>query len=159
MIQLKYQIIDGNTDDNNAILGLDLQSTFDKVKYLAFLSQVSKLNMGVRSYSYIEDILTVRTADLRAGDLQKQAKKHGSIGTPQGWVISPMIFNLVMIGMGERLASIDYARHSIYADDITVWAVGGSNAHIESTLQPAVDAVEDQREGTGLTCSPNNGNF
>lgn len=65
-----------------------------------------------------------------------------------------MLFNLVMIGVAEKLASIKDARHTIYADDITVWVVGGSDAHFESTLQAAVDAIEDQLEGTGLWCSP-----
>lgn len=45
-----------------------------------------------------------------------------------------MLFNLVMIRVAERLASIEDARRTIYADDITVWVVGGSDAHIESTL-------------------------
>lgn len=154
MIQLKHQIIDGNTSDNKAILGLDLQSAFDKVRHSAILCQVSKLNMGERSYKYIKDFLTDRTAELRAGDLQAQEKKLGSTGTPQGSVISPMLFNLVMIGVAERLGNIKEVRHTIYADDITLWVEGGSDAHIESTLQAAVDAIEDHLDGTGLRCSP-----
>ncbi|XP_075535920.1 uncharacterized protein LOC142571447 [Dermacentor variabilis] len=156
MLQLKYQIIDdgGSTRDNKAILGLDLQSAFDKVKHSAILSQVSKLNMGERSYNYIKDFLTDRTVELRAGHLQTQEKKLGSTGTPQGSVISPMLFNLVMIGVAEKLGHIEDVRHTIYADDITLWVTGGSDAHIEGALQAAVDAIEDQLEGTGLRCSP-----
>lgn len=156
MLQLKYQIIDGDGSarDNKAILGLDLQSAFDKVKHSAILSQVSNLNMGERSYNYIKDFLTDRTAELRAGDLQTQEKKLGSTGTPQGSVISPMLFNLVMIGVAEKLADVEHVRHTIYADDITLWVTGGSDAHIECALQTAVDAIEDRLEGTGLICSP-----
>lgn len=122
VLQLKYQIIDngGNARDNKAILGLDLQRAFDKVKHLAILSQVSKLNMGERSYNYINDFLTDRIAELRAGDLQTQEKELGSTGTPQGSVISPMLFNLVMIGVAEKLTDIEDVRHIIYVDDITL---------------------------------------
>lgn len=66
------------------------------MKHSAILSQVSELNMGERSYSYINDFLTDRTAELRAGDIQLQ-DKLGSTGTPQGSVISPLLFNLVII--------------------------------------------------------------
>ncbi|XP_050051467.1 uncharacterized protein [Dermacentor andersoni] len=156
MLQLKYQIIDdgGSARDNKAILGLDLQSAFDKLKHSAILSQVSKLNMGERSYNYIKDFLTDRTVELRAGDLQTQEKKLGSTGTPQGSVLSPMLFNLVMIGVAEKLGHIEDVRHTIYADDITLWVTGGSDVHIEGAMQAAVDAIEYQQEGTGLRCSP-----
>ncbi|XP_077564790.1 uncharacterized protein LOC144180295 [Haemaphysalis longicornis] len=155
MIQLKHEILDdsGASRDNKAILGLDLQSAFDNVKHSAILSQVSKLNMGERSYNYIQDFLTGRTAQLRAGHLQLDDKKLGSTGTPQGSVISPLLFNLVMIGVANRLATVGI-RHTIYADDITLWVDRGSDGHIETKLQEAVDAIEEHLDGTGLVCSP-----
>ncbi|XP_077548763.1 uncharacterized protein LOC144162149 [Haemaphysalis longicornis] len=155
MLQLKNAIVDdtGISRDNKTILGLDLQSAFDKVKHSAILSQVSKLNMGERSYNYIKDFLTDRTAELRAGDIQLQDKKLGSTGTPQGSVISPLLFNLVMIGVADRLAKVG-VRHTIYADDITIWTTGGSDSQIEAKLQEAVNAIEDHLDGSGLVCSP-----
>ncbi|XP_077548005.1 uncharacterized protein LOC144160658 [Haemaphysalis longicornis] len=49
MIQIRHQIIDDQTRENKAILGLDLESAFDKVTHAAVLRQVSELNMGERS--------------------------------------------------------------------------------------------------------------
>ncbi|XP_077553740.1 uncharacterized protein LOC144168676 [Haemaphysalis longicornis] len=83
MIQLKHQIIDGNTNDKKAI-GLDLQSTFDKVKHSATLCPVSEVKMGVRSHNYIKDFLTGRTTELRTGDFQTQEKKLGSTALHKG---------------------------------------------------------------------------
>lgn len=105
MILLKNEIIDDMTatKDNRAILGLDLQSAFDKERHSAILAQVSRLNMGRKTYEYIKDFLTERTTEICAGDLQLEEKKLGSVGTPQGSVISPLLFNLVMIGVGNRL--------------------------------------------------------
>ncbi|XP_050033052.2 uncharacterized protein [Dermacentor andersoni] len=57
-----------------------------------------------------------------------------------------MLFNLVMIGVAEKLADIEDVRHTVYADDITLWVTGGSHAHIEGALQAAIDAIEDQLE-------------
>lgn len=154
MLQLKAEIIDKEgTRDNRVILGLDLQSAFDKVKHSAILAQVSKLNMGETSYNYIKDFLTDRVVELHAGDLQLKEKMLGSTGTPQGSVVSPLLFNLVMIGVAEALARTG-VRHTIYADDITLWVTGGSDAYIESQLQAAVTAIEQHLFGTGLVCSP-----
>lgn len=50
-IQIKHQVIDGETRDSKAVLGLDL------VTHSAILVQVSHLNLGERSYEYIKDFL------------------------------------------------------------------------------------------------------
>ncbi|XP_070392943.1 uncharacterized protein [Dermacentor albipictus] len=115
---------------------------------------VSRLNMGKRTYAYIKDFLTERTTEIIARDQRLQKKKLGSVGTPQGSVISPLLFNLVMIGVAERLSRVARVRHTIYADDLTLWDPGGSDGHIENTLQEAVDAIEEQLDGSGLICSP-----
>lgn len=78
----------------------------------------------------------------------------GSVGTPQGSVISPILFNMVMIGVADRLAGLPDVKHTIYADDITLWTTGGSDGHIEAVLQQAIDEIESQLQGTGLVCSP-----
>ncbi|KAG0443022.1 hypothetical protein HPB47_015372 [Ixodes persulcatus] len=152
MIQLKHEIVDVplSTGDNKAILGLDLQSAFDKVAHSAILAQVTKLDMGRRSYNYIRDFLTGRTTRLCAGDVELDEKELGSVGTPQGSVISPLLFNVVMIGVAQRLQEVRDVRHTIYADDITLWVSKGSDGHIEERLQEAVLAIEDHLEGSGL---------
>lgn len=156
MILLQHEILEVSapTRDNRAVLGLDLQSAFDKVRHSAILAQVSQLGMGRRTYNYIRDFLSERTVMIQAGDLELPLKKTGSVGTPQGSVISPLLFNIVMIGVANRLSEIPQVRYTIYADDITLWVPGGSDGHIESTLQTAVEAIEDHLGDTGLACSP-----
>ncbi|XP_075540081.1 uncharacterized protein LOC142574990 [Dermacentor variabilis] len=109
--------------------------------------------MGKRTYAYIKDLLTERTTEIIAGDL-RLSKKLGSVGTPRGSVIEPILFNLVVIGVAERLSRVARVRHTIYADDITLWVPGGSDRHLENTLQEAVDAIEEQLDGSGLVCAP-----
>lgn len=156
MLLLKHEVIDQPTRsmDNRAILGLDLQSAFDKVHHSAILRQVSQLNMGQRTFAYIKDFLTNRTTRIVAGDVELPEKTLGSAGTPQGSVISPLLFNLVMIGVAKRLESLENVKHTIYADDITLWTTGGSDGQIETAMQQAIDAVEEQLQTTGLKCSP-----
>lgn len=156
MIQLNQDINDKSerTRDAKAVLGLDLQGALDNVKHSAILAQVSRLNLGKRSYDYIRDFLSDRTVEICAGNLQLPEKQLGSVGTPQGSVISPLLFNLVMIGLARPLEGITQVRHTIYADDITLWVPGGGDGHIENTLQEAVTAIEDHLADTGLRCAP-----
>lgn len=83
MLQLKHEILEHETKDSRVILGLDLQSAFDRVKHSAILAQVSRLNMGQRSYAYIKDFLTNRQVDLHAGEIVLPTKGLGSVGTPK----------------------------------------------------------------------------
>ncbi|XP_077557778.1 uncharacterized protein LOC144173138 [Haemaphysalis longicornis] len=72
MLLLQHEILDSSvpTRDNRAVLGLDLQSAFGKVRHSAILAQVSRLGMGRRSYNYIRDFLSERTVKIQAGNLQ-----------------------------------------------------------------------------------------
>lgn len=110
--------------------------------------------MGQRTFAYIRDFLSERTTAISVGDIQLPIKTLGSVGTPQGSVISPILFNMVMIGVANRLAGLPDVKHTIYADDITLWMTGGSDGHIEAALQQAIDVIENQLQGTGLICSP-----
>lgn len=141
--------------DNRAILGLDLQSAFDKVEHSAILACVAKLNMGKRTYDYVRSFLTRRTARLEVGGERLEERELGSVGTPQGSVISPLLFNIVMIAVAKSLDALGpKIRYCIYADDVTIWATGGSDGDIEAGLQAAIDAVETTLRDTGLKCSP-----
>ncbi|KAM7311407.1 uncharacterized protein ISCGN_008314 [Ixodes scapularis] len=107
MLQLKHQVLDNKTRGTRAILGLDLESAFDKVVHSAILRQISQRNLGLRTYNYVKDFLTDRRAVPVAKDLQLEEQTLGSAGTPQGSVISPTLFNMVMIGVAEKLQDIE----------------------------------------------------
>ncbi|XP_065296040.1 uncharacterized protein [Dermacentor albipictus] len=74
----------------------------------------------------------------------------GASGTPQGAVISPLLFNIAMRGLSDRPATVTGTGHALYVDDITVWCVGGSDAAVESVLQEALDIIEHFPVDTGL---------
>lgn len=132
MIQLKHQIIDGDKSsrlDTKAILGLDLTKAFDNVTHEAILNQLAQLQVGHRAYNYVKNFLTGRTATITIGGLQSPIIHFGSKGTPQGSVLSPFLFNVALLGLPPALASIPNLKHSLYADDITLWVTGAATGH------------------------------
>lgn len=150
---IKCQIIDNDTRDTRAILGLDLEKAFDKISHPFILQSISELGLGVRFHDYVRSFLHRRRATLRAGDMMAEEVELGTRGTPQGSVISPTLFNLTMIGLSRTLSRVEGIRHTIYADDITIWCVGGSDGQVESALQEAIEVTENYLRPTGLNCS------
>lgn len=156
MLQLKHQIIDNPGTATKAILGLDLKKAFDNVTHATVLKRVNDLDLGQRTYNYMRNFLTERKTNIMIGDLVSEEIEMGSAGTPQGSVLSPMLFNLALIGLTTKLQAIEGLNHTIYADDITLWVRSGSDDEIEETLQTAVETVERYLEGTGLAALQKN---
>lgn len=146
---IKYQVIDTNTRDIRAILGLDLEKASDDVLHHFVLSQTLSFGVGKRFHDYTNLFLTDREAILTMGDLVSNLVKLGFRGTPQGSVLPPTLFNLTMIGLSQRLSEVN----GIYADDITIWYNGASNRRVDAVLQEAVEVTEYYLKQTSLRCS------
>ncbi|XP_075527095.1 uncharacterized protein LOC142559375 [Dermacentor variabilis] len=152
MIQLKYQVLDGKTRGTRAILSRDLESAFDVIAPSGNLHQITRQNLGARMYNYVKDFLKDRRDVLVAEDLELEEQVLVSIDTPQGSFISPTLFNLVMIGLAEKLQELKDVRHTIYVDYITIWVHKSSDGYIGTTLQLALHTIEERLVGTGLRC-------
>ncbi|XP_037518344.1 uncharacterized protein LOC119395129 [Rhipicephalus sanguineus] len=149
----KHQVIESPTRSTKAILGLDLKKAFDNVTHATVLAKMQELGLGERTYNYVRDFLTNRKAKLTFGELTSEKIELGSAGTPQGSVISPMLFNIALVGLPAKLQEIEGLNHSLYADDITLWVTEGCDGHIEQRLQRAIETVEQYLKNTGLSCS------
>jgi len=74
---------------------IDFQSAFDKLWHDGLKVKLKKMGVNGEMYSYIDNFLTGRTIQVQVGN---QLSKIVEIknGTPQGSVISPLLF-LIMI--------------------------------------------------------------
>lgn len=82
-----------------------------------------------------------------------------SKGVPQGAVISPTLFNMVMAGLPARLRRVTGLGFTIYADDITLWTKGGAMANQEQTMQQGIDEVLEYLQNVGMKASPEKTQF
>lgn len=151
---LRQDVLLNNTQDTQAILALDLEKAFDRVKHRHILDSISEAGLGRSFHNYIKSFLSGRTAVLTVGDLQSDQIKLGPRGTPQGAVLSPLLFNLSMLRLSRALDKQPKVKYALYADDITLWCTSGRDSEIEEALQASLRAAEEALAGTGLRCSP-----
>lgn len=151
MLIIKHEVVESKKP--GVILGLDLKSAFDRVTHEAILTGVSKAGLGNRSFAFVKDFLSNRRAKLVAGDLEVGEGNLGNAGTPQGSVISPVLFNIVMVDAVRALRR-EGIPHVVYADDITMWCLDKRREVVRGTLQRGIELVEENLEGTGLVCAP-----
>lgn len=154
MLQIKHDIVDSRSKDAKVILGLDLTKAFDNVKHEAILTGLSNLNVGTKTFNYVRNFLSGRTACVKFQSIESSILELGSRGTPQGSVLSPLLFNVAMCALPGQLERIEGLQFSLYADDITLWVNQGSDSEIEQRLQAATDTIVRYAAERGLACSP-----
>lgn len=89
---------------------------------------------------------------LKVRQFETKKMEMGEKSTPQGPVISPLLFNTAMVDLSRDLAKFQGIGHTIYADDITVRCAGGSDGQVKAALQEAVNTTGRFPEDTGLQC-------
>ncbi|KAM7299368.1 hypothetical protein ISCGN_019934, partial [Ixodes scapularis] len=111
--------------NDKAVLALDLQGAFDNVTHEIILHHLSQTNCGPNTFQYIKQFLSDRQSFIRIEDEEYGPYQLGTRGTPQGAVLSPLLFNLAMMKLPAQLAKVEGVQHALYADDITIWAKHG----------------------------------
>lgn len=155
LLQLKEQVIDHlSRTTPKAILALDVKGAFDNVTHQAILENLNQTHCGSKAFNYVKAFLGNRTATIKLGQLVSPTFNTPANGTPQGSVISPLLFNIALLALPQKLNAIANLKHAFYADDLTLWTVIGSSKEQQDGLQQAVDETISYLQPRGLTCEP-----
>ncbi|KAK8780271.1 hypothetical protein V5799_018390 [Amblyomma americanum] len=154
LLQLKEEVLETMPKaGENVVMALDIKGAFDNVSHAAIIEGINNTNCGKRTHDYIRDFLRNRTATVGLGELRSDVFHTPCKGTPQGSVISPVLVNVAMIGLANRLKKIQGIQHAMYADDVTIWTTQGSLGEKQERLQEAATCVENYTKERGLRCS------
>ncbi|XP_040063063.3 uncharacterized protein LOC120837624 [Ixodes scapularis] len=117
------------------------------------MSQTRTAGLKGRLYNFIAAFLEGRCFQVQV-DQATSATRANKVGVPQGSVISPTLFNLAMHTLPHRLDAVPGLGHTIYADDITLWATDGSIGQQEDILQNSLNIIYSFASEIGLSTSP-----
>lgn len=130
---------------------LDVRGAFDNVSHSAVLQGLRSIGVKGRLYNWIANYLHNRTIFMHTneGDTSQRFIKKG---VPQGGVLSPVLFNISLIGITEVVSISIHI--TLYADDICLWTSAISLKCIPTRLLCALTSVSEFLTKRGLELSP-----
>ena len=131
---------------------LDLEKTFDMVWREGIVNQLFQMSIKGRMLHWIHDFLQDRTIQAKVGTAFSRPH-HLDNGTPQGSVLSPLFFMIMMNGMARPIKGVQL---SMYADDIALWTTGSKLGDITSRMQNQLNETAKFLFANGFKLSTSN---
>ena len=95
----------------------DVRRAYDTVWHRKLKQKLKKIGLSGNIYNFVKSFLSNRTFRVRWGHALSDSKRM-EMGVPQGSVIAPLLFNLVMGDIDK--SKVDGCTLLVYADDVAV---------------------------------------
>lgn len=128
------------------VVHVDLASAFDKVWLDGLLYKLALSGIHGALARWLSAYLTDRSSCVRVHGIHSRSATP-SAGVPQGAVLSPMLFNLMLRDI-PVLAGVDVL---LYADDITLCCRGATMLAAKTLMQRYLDTFRDYCASWGLS--------
>ncbi|KAH7958566.1 hypothetical protein HPB49_002895 [Dermacentor silvarum] len=129
------------------LVASDLRKAFDSVTHEALISAVEEARPGIRIVNIVKWFLEHLTFEIRSDNTCPRTFANNA-GVPQGAILSPMLFNLVMRGLAVRLRQVQ----------VTLWTEPGgplkTTEIATKTVQHARGTLTDYLKETDMQLSP-----
>uniref|UniRef100_A0A8C6MHV2 Reverse transcriptase domain-containing protein n=1 Tax=Nothobranchius furzeri TaxID=105023 RepID=A0A8C6MHV2_NOTFU len=133
-------LLANDSGDAVVLLLLDLTSAFDTIDHSILINRLERsVGFTGQALQWIRSYLTGRSFCVRLGDCSSDLAEL-PWGVPQGSILTPLLFSLYLLPLGELVRKHDVSFH-LYANDCQVIFPirrGGL-----CTVQPLLDCLED----------------
>ncbi|XP_067676368.1 uncharacterized protein [Haliotis asinina] len=136
-----------------AAVFLDFSKAFDMVWHDGLLLKLENVGVRGKMANYVQSFLQERSISVLLGDHLSERHRLDN-GTPQGSIISPTLFNIMIDDLFEHVPRDSYTNTSKFADDGAVWVRHRELSKIQAQLREALDGVEQWCDKWGFTISP-----
>jgi len=126
---------------------LDLKSAFDIANREVILEQLVSFGIRGKILNWIRMYLSNRSASVLFRGVRSSTSQSFELGTPQGGVLSPMLFNVLMHKLVADIPLGDGESIICYADDICV------RASSQVRMQIILDRITAKAHECGLVIS------
>ncbi|KAH7947109.1 hypothetical protein HPB52_007540 [Rhipicephalus sanguineus] len=134
---LREHISYGLQHTPKAILAVVLAKAFDTVKHEHIPREISYMNLGENLNNYTKAFLANTTATIRIGQQCGEPERLGNVHTLQGSVLSPLIFNVAMHRLPEKLDQIP--SYTVKAFGFILSAKAGHNTEALKRLEKSTN--------------------
>jgi hypothetical protein len=110
---------------------LDLAKAYDDTWLTGLLYKITKFNIRGVMLNWLSNFLTNRTVNVKIEDSLSNTQTMNK-GVPQGCVLSPILFNIIMADFPLPDPRINLA---LFADDILIYTTSPTKPEAERTLQ------------------------
>ena len=145
--------IEGSLDvgEYTMVSFLDIEGAFNNVEPNAIITAMSSFGVHESICRLVENLLTQRRISATLGSTN--LKRFVGRGTPQGGVLSPLLWNLAMNGI---LLSLEESRVKVvaYADDVAIAVRGRFPSTLRDILQRALNITARWADESGLGVNP-----
>ena len=115
----------------------DFSKAFDMLWTEVLLHKMIKLNIGGNMFEWIKNFVTNRTFQVKIGNSLSNSHELEN-GTPQGSVISPILFLIMINDLPTMTRGVQQA---VFADDTAMWNNGKNLQDIIHDVQKNLDDV------------------
>ena len=116
---------------------IDIAQAFDSISHPHLIKKIADLGLKGNLSCFIEDFISTRRLSVKYADILSPPNPV-HYGVPQGSVISPTLFLIMINDICCRTSGIQY---SLYADDCAIWTSGHSLLECTSSIQAALDTI------------------
>ena len=136
-----------NSSPGTQTVFIDLKSAFDIANKEVILEQLAQFGVRGKLLTWIKLYLSNRSASVMFRGVRSAHSRSFDLGTPQGGVLSPMLFNILMHKLISDLPLHEEDTLICYADDICL------KSKSESRMQTLLDAFATKATECGLVIS------
>ena len=128
---------------------LDIHKAYDMVWRKGVIIKLQKMGVGGRMSRWIDNFLSNRSIRVRVNGIFS-AIKIVMNGVPQGSVISPILFNIIVNDIPKMFQNIKVSQ---YADDIAIWKSGRNLKFLAKQIQKGLDDLSKWCHNWGFKIS------
>ena len=130
---------------------LDIEGAFDNIFFSAITKALNKKCQSVTARRWIMSMITNRNTTVSLHDTTRNLALGR--GFPQGGILSPFLWNIVMDGLLGLPRDKITADIQAFADDIALLARGHNANTLRDITQKSINTIEKWCEESGLTLS------
>ena len=118
-------------------LFIDIAQAFDSISHPHLLKKINDMGLVGNLPCFIRDFISGRRLSVRYSNVLSSPYSV-THGVPQGSVISPTLFLIMIDDICRNISGIQY---SLYADDCAIWVSGHSLLECTTVMQSALDSI------------------